>query len=124
MYDNTNNKVYGKFKDESSGIPIKSVIALRPKLYNINYEYKDTKNVCKGIKHHISKKLSEIDYKNCLINHKIKNIEQSTIVCKKHELYSSIQNKIALSYNDDKIYIASDNIHCYNFGFIPDKIYK
>ena len=50
LHNPINNKVYGKFKDESSGIPIKSVIALRPKLYNINYENgKKIKNTCKGV---------------------------------------------------------------------------
>ena len=50
LYDDSNNKVYGKFKDESQGTPIKSVIALRPKLYNINYEDTQSKNICKGVK--------------------------------------------------------------------------
>ena len=78
------------------------------------------------MKKYISQKLTKNDYKQCLINHENKNIEQSTIICKKHQLYTSLQKKTALSYNDDKIYIANDNIHCYNFGFgfIPDKIYK
>ena len=115
LYDNTNNKVYGKFKDESSGVPIKSVICLRPKLYNINYENKKSKNTCKGVKQYISKYLNKEDYNNCLIKHENKNINKSS---------SSLQNKIALSYNDDKIYISNDNIHCYNFGYLPFKEYK
>ena len=50
LHNPINNNVYNKFKDESSGIPIKSVTALRPKLYNINYENEnEIKIICKGV---------------------------------------------------------------------------
>ena len=38
------------------------------------------------------------------------------IACKNHELYSQKQTQVALSANDDKVYINDDNITTYNFG--------
>ena len=35
LYDDTNKKVLGKFKDECAGVPIAEYIGLRPKLYSI-----------------------------------------------------------------------------------------
>ena len=56
LYDNNNNKVYGKFKDESSGEPIKSVICLRPKLYNINYEKNNQTKISVKVSNNIYQK--------------------------------------------------------------------
>ena len=64
------------------------------------------KECSKGIKKHISKKFNKEDYENSLQNRQKYIIHQGSIKSQKHTLWSSFQEKIALSYNDDKIYIS------------------
>ena len=40
LFDTTNNKVIGKFKDETSGIPIIEFVGLAPKMYSIKLQQK------------------------------------------------------------------------------------
>jgi hypothetical protein len=128
LYDASNKKVIGKFKDESitdGNIKyITEFIGLRSKLY----AYKTTDNKeskrCKGVKrsvvkkelkfqdyYDINNKLNDLDYINN--NGKVK---QNIIRSYKHQLFSETVQKVALNPLDDKVYICNDFINTYTFG--------
>ena len=117
LYDKTNMKVIGKFKNESPQ-EIKEFIGLRSKLYSYIVEDETHEHLkCKGVKKSASdKQLTHNDYKNTLFNRINKNITQNCIRSYKHQLYSIRQTKIGISYNDDKVFVCDDNIHTYTFG--------
>ena len=53
LYDPTNKKVIGKFKDETNGLPIAEFVGLRSKMYAFKYDVNGDmkeKKTCKGVK--------------------------------------------------------------------------
>jgi hypothetical protein len=132
LYDATNKKVIGKFKDESitdgNVNYITEFIGLRSKLY----AYKSTHNIlytkeskrCKGVKRSVVKK--ELKFKNYFdINNNLYDLEyinnngkvkQNIIRSYKHKLYSETVQKVALNPLDDKVYICNDKINTLTFG--------
>jgi len=117
LYDSTNKKVIGKFKNESIK-QITEFVGLRSKLYCYTVDGDDDDHKrCKGVKKCvIDKKLTMDLYKNCLFNHQIHKENQNGFVSKNHEVYTQTINKIALSYCDDKVYIENNNINTYNIA--------
>jgi hypothetical protein len=125
LFDKTNNKVIGKFKDEEAGKQITEFIGLRSKCYSymtddIKYHIK-----AKGIKKYITKNkdtsieeyyLSHQNYYNCLFKRDPKKITQNTFRSKGHQLYTIATTKTGISHSDDKTHITNDNIKCYTFG--------
>ena len=117
LHDTTNKKVIGKFKNESSEKQIVEFVGLKSKLYSYKCdEETETHNKCKGIKSYISKKLITESYKKILFNRKKHRIVQNGFITEEHEVYTVSQEKIAISANDDKIYVCDDNINTINFG--------
>ena len=91
FYEGMNNKVIGKFKDETSGKPIIEFVGLRPKMYSFLIEEKSEqveKHTAKGINKGASRTLRHEHYKaqlgtpveNFLPNHRIGN--------RLHQLYT------------------------------------
>ncbi len=117
LYDNTNNKVMGKFKNESVK-PITEFVGLRAKLYSFTAENDKKKhNKCKGVKSCVVKTdLTIDDYRNTLYNRVSKSIKQNNIRSYGHELFTERIEKIALSYNYDKVFISDDNVNTFNHG--------
>jgi hypothetical protein len=117
MYDGTNNKVIGKFKNESIK-PIKEFVGLRAKLYTYTIdEENESHNKAKGVKKSVANnKLSMINYKDTLFTRESLSVQQNGIRSKQHQLYSETQTKIALSCKDDKVFICDNNINTYSFG--------
>ncbi len=117
LYDNTNNKVMGKFKNESVK-PITEFVGLRAKLYSFTAENDKKKhNKCKGVKSCVVKTdLTIDDYRNTLCNRVSKSIKQNNIRSYGHELFTERIEKIALSYNYDKVFISDDNVNTFNHG--------
>jgi hypothetical protein len=117
LYDGTNNKVIGKFKNESVQ-QITEFVGLRAKLYSFIAEGDDHKhNKCKGVKRSVVENdLSINDYKKALNTREPKKISQNGIRSYNHEIFSETQIKTALSAFDDKVFICSDNINTYSFG--------
>ena len=115
FYDNSNNKVIGKFKDESNGVPIGEYVALRPKMYSYILVTKNgeiiEKHRAKGIQSATAKKLRHQDYlaqlntpiENYLINRRIGS--------KLHKLYSIEINKRGLCAYDDKRFLLEDGVY-------------
>ena len=116
LYDKINNKVIGKFKNQSP-IQIKEFLGLRSKLYSyiLDGETKSD-NKCKGVKGYIGETFDIKDYIKCNETHESKTINQNSIRSYKHQLYTETISKIALSCFDDKRYIENDNINTYSFG--------
>jgi hypothetical protein len=105
LYDTTNKKVIGKFKDETSGLPITEFVGLKAKMYSFLTEEMNVKKA-KGVKSNVVKKtITHYDYRKCLYDDKHTTFaEMKTIQSKGHQLFSVTQNKIALTGYDDKRY--------------------
>ena len=117
LYDPTNKKVIGKFKNESIN-QITEFVGLRSKLYAYTVDGEDDDHKkCKGVKKYVvDKKLTLNLYKEILHNRKTHSEQQNGFISDKHEIYTQTQNKICLSATDDKTFICDDNIHTYNHG--------
>lgn len=117
LYDPTNKKVIGKFKNESIE-QITEFVGLRSKLYAYSVDLSSKKHLkCKGVKSCVVKQELNIErYRNTLYSRKSQNVNQNTIRSYNHQLYTETINKIALSCRDDKLYICDDNVHTYNYG--------
>lgn len=113
-----NKKVLGMFKDECNGKIITEFIGLKAKTYCILLEDDNelTKKV-KGIKKSVvSNHISFNDYKNCL-NHEKKIIRsQLTFKSIKHNLYTQLVNKLALSSYDDKRFVIPKSFNTLAWG--------
>ncbi len=117
LYDPSNKKVIGKFKPETLK-PITEFVGLRAKLYSYKIDYDDDKHLrAKGIKRCVANKELNIDlYRNVLFSRNKHTVKQNSIRSYGHQLFTEEISKVALSGNDDKVYICDDNIHTYNFG--------
>lgn len=102
-----NKKVLGMFKDECNGKIISEFIGLKAKTYCFLLEEDNelTKKL-KGVKRSVvSKHISFDDYKNCL-NHNEKIVRsQLNFISIKHNLYTQLSNKLALTNDDDKRFV-------------------
>ena len=117
-----NKKVVGLMKDELGGGKITEFVALRPKAYsyktNNNIELKKSKGTKKCI---INKMLNFNDYKNCLFDNEKFLRSQQRFKSDNHSVYTENINKIALSCNDDKRFVATDGIESYPYGYVLKK---
>lgn len=105
-----NKKVVGKMKDENKGRIMKVFVGLRSKMYVYITEEKLEKRL-KGIKKQTLKnKITFKDYYDCLFQNKNLLTQQNLIRSKHHDIYSIRQNKLALSFNDEKRHILQDGI--------------
>ena len=123
LYDDTNKKVLGKFKDECAGVPIAEYIGLRPKLYSIlraNEKVTDEKVIkkVKGVKKYVIKKQINFDnYKNALFNKQKYTHSMNMLRSMQHNIYGLKVNKTTLSPLDTKRYIAPDGITTFAYGY-------
>jgi hypothetical protein len=121
LYDPTNNKVIGKFKDESisNGVHyIKEFVGLRSKLYAYTQtEDEEEHKRCKGVnKAVIRNDIRFENYKNTLFTGNDFKVKMNTFRSYGHQIYTEQITKTALSRNDDKSYILDDQIHTRTFG--------
>ena len=107
LYDITNKKVVGKFKDELNGIPAIEFIGLRSKMYSLHYDNKE-KKTAKGVTASVKNSLTHDMYKTSLFTKKQYKHTMTRIQSVRHELYIIQQCKITLSPYDDKRYILDD----------------
>ena len=117
FFNNINEKVIGKFKDETAGIPIIEFIGLRSKRYSYMKDDMKGGKTAKGIKKNVIKKdIKHEDYKNVLYNNEQIHRKMKTIRSEKHQLGSCELNKISLSCFDDKRFIHENGITSYAYG--------
>jgi len=122
LYDKTNSKVIGMFKNESIN-QITEFVALRSKLYayKVDFDDEDHKK-CKGIKRSVVKHdINFEDYKKTLFDRTTYDVRQNTFRSYQHQIYTETIIKTALSCNDDKCYIMNNNIDCYTIGHYKTK---
>ncbi|KAE9543739.1 hypothetical protein AGLY_002135 [Aphis glycines] len=86
----------GYFKDEMGGKVLKEFVSLRPKLYAYKTENNDEVKKAKGVKKYV-------------INQHISIKDMDFIQSNKHVVHSKAMNKLVLSGNDDKRYIAYEH---------------
>ena len=106
IYNNENEKVIGKFKDETGDKIISEFAGVRPKCYsfltNDNKENKKLKGITKCV---VKNNITHEHYKKCVFNELIDNdkyVNVNSIRTKNFSNYSLVQKKKALDNNDDK----------------------
>ncbi|GFT98807.1 uncharacterized protein NPIL_213371 [Nephila pilipes] len=105
-----NKKVIGKMKDENKGNIMIEYVGLKSKMYAYKTNNKIEKRL-KGIKKQTLKnKITFEDYKAYHLNQKLKYVDMNLIRSKFHSIQSIKQNKLALSYKDDKRFVNGDGI--------------
>jgi hypothetical protein len=120
LYDATNKKVIGKFKDETNGMPISEFVGLRSKMYAFTVDNKEKKKA-KGINNSVVQKTVNFDqYKNSLFGAEKKDIQQmcsmKSIRSINHNVYTIEVNKIGLSSFDNKRYVLDDKVSTLAYG--------
>ena len=113
-----NKKVIGLMKDELGGKIITEFVTLRPKTSSYSTDDGKEDKKAKGTKNCIIKRMTKFnDYKSCLLKDKVLLKSQQRFISKKHDVYTEDINKVALSNNDDKRIVSSDEITCYSYGY-------
>ena len=119
--ENTNKKVIGKFKDETSGVPIIEFVGLRSKMYSIKLEDGKEKKTGKGIKKCILKKnIQHEDYKRCILSNNTNDQRQlvsfNNLRSINHDIGLYRYTKVGLSCSNDKQYLLNDGITSLSYG--------
>ena len=97
FYNNSNNLVVGKMRDETCGVPIKGFVGLKSKIYTLITEEKHESKKAKDInKNVIDDELKYEDYKNVLFNKSYMRNEMNRIQYKDHNIGSYRTHKISL----------------------------
>jgi len=123
LYDTTNDKVIGKFKDETNGLPITEFVGLRSKMYAFKYEVNEKmkeKKTAKGIKKYVINK--DIHFKNYKDSIFTAGKEQqfASMNCIRSKNHNLMTLKIISCY-DNKRYILDDNINTLAHGHYKTK---
>lgn len=117
LYNNSNEKVVGKFKDEFPNDVIYEFIGIKPKLYSILYNDGKFKNTAKGLQKAVLRKdVNHQHYKNVLFNNKVFDCEVHRIQSREHQLTTVKQIKRVFQPLDDKRYYLTNGIDSYAYG--------
>ena len=122
LYNTSNKKVIGKFKDELNSIALEEFVGCLPKCYSLLHTGKVEKNVYKDDKRHekatakATKKcvrdrvLTHDTFRSVILDNAIIRVKQNTIQSRSHQLGTYHQRRTALTPYDTKRYILDDNI--------------
>ena len=116
LYSDKNKKVLGKFKDEMAGKVVKEFVGLRPKMYSILLESDENIKRVKGIKKQCVDKYLHSEFKKVLFNQTVSFATFNSIRSYKHEVFTTIERKLALSPFEDKRWLCDDGIHSLAYG--------
>ena len=104
-----NKKVLGVWKDECLSKLLFEFSALKSKAYAIRVEGEGEKKRAKGVKSSVVNKTIKFDdYVACLENEREISRKQNYIRSKLHKVYTVCEEKIALSYFDNKRYLIKN----------------
>lgn len=105
LYDVSNKKVIGKFKDEANGQPISEFVGLKSKMYSYTIGDDENKRL-KGIKTSVVKnEITHSNYLQCIEDDNVNFLHKMrSIRSENHQLYSIEINKSSLNSYDDKSY--------------------
>ena len=107
FFDQANEKVTGKRKDESERKIIGEFVEFKSKMHSMkNIDGKES-NTAKGV--NIATEFNE--FKDTLLNKKVLRHKMRRIQSKKHKLGTYEINKISLSCFDDKRFVLYDGVH-------------
>ncbi len=120
LFDCTNKKVVGFFKDEAKGQIITEFVGLRPKMYSyLVYNAKgtlDEKHRAKGIQREVIAKYTHADYVKELKEPIENSITTRRIGSKLHQIYSIETGKRGLCSFDDKRVLLDDEVNSLAYG--------
>jgi len=117
FYDPINQKILGKMKDETGGVPITEFCALKPKMYAFAREDDKEHKTAKGVRKNIIRNQLKLEnYKDALFNEKQRHDEMKSIRSDHQKLGSYKINKVSLSADDDKRFYSDDGISSYPYG--------
>ena len=107
FFNEANEKVIGKMKDEFGGIIITEFVGLKSKMYSIKKIDGKEHNTAKGVSIATDfDKFKDVLFNKKNVRHKMKRIQS-----KKHKLGIYQIDKISLSCFDDKRYVLDDGIY-------------
>ena len=120
-----NKKIIGMKKDEPAGDELVEFVGLRAKLYAYETDNSKTSMICKGVKKLVVKDITFDHYIKYLFEGHITMRKMNVIKSQKHQMYTETINKVALTGDDDKRVINSNNIHTLANGYknIDEYIY-
>jgi len=120
LYDVSNKKVLGKFKDEVNGATIIEFVGLMAKMYALRLSIpgeKSVKKKAKGVKTgYLNKHITFDHYKTSLFEDATFYAEFSTIRSYNQSLFTIKQKKKSISFHDDKRFILPDKINTIPHG--------
>ncbi|XP_053592969.1 uncharacterized protein LOC128667335 [Microplitis demolitor] len=113
-----NKKVLGLMKDENNGKIMTEFTGLRAKLYAFKiYNEDQVKKRAKGVKRPTLRTITFEDFKRCLEDHVNLSKKQYVIKSNKHSVSTIVQNKIALSWEDDKRQLLLNSTDTVPWGY-------
>ena len=119
FYDNQNEMVVGKMKDEYKGIPINKLVGLKSKMDCMLSDDDKKSNTAKGVNTAMELK----EYEETLLYKKITRHNMKRIQGKKHKIGTYEINKISVLCFDDKRFALDDGIHTFAY-FHKDLKYR
>ena len=121
IYDPTNKKVIGKFKDECKDNIMTEFVGVRPKCYAFSKELNSVvleKKTLKGIKKSVVQNdISLQDYKECVLNNITKYDNMKTFRSYDHSVYTIDTKKMSLNSYDNKRFLLIGSI-CFNYKLL------
>ena len=117
FFDDRNNKVIGKMKDEAGGVPIVEFVSLKPKMYSyITDDGKEARRA-KGVQRAVvARHLRHENYLKELRDPAENRFVNRRIMSHLHQLQTIAAEKRGLSAYDDKRFILADGIHSVAYG--------
>ena len=110
-------QITGLIKDELGGKIMTEFVSFRVKTYSYLMDGGNSDKKAKGTKTCVIKQILKFkDYKNCLLNNKIKWKSQHRFKSEAHQVHIEIITKIPLSSDDDKRLQTFDKIISYRYG--------
>lgn len=114
-----NKKQLVKMKDENSGKIMTELVGLRAKLYALKVDGESVQKKAKGVTRSTLKGISFEDYKECLNEYVNIKRPQNRIHHDKFQVYTMRQDKIALSWAEDKQQLLPASYETLPWGYQP-----